>query len=58
MPVRAVVSVLLLGEFVHYLINLPFWHVTQGEAWYAVIALLAGLLVGVHMAQPRYARRD
>jgi hypothetical protein len=41
----------------HYVINLPFWHATSGECWYAVLALLIGLVVGVHMSQPRYRRR-
>lgn len=41
-----------------YIVDFPFWHVTSGEAWYALVALIAGVLLGVHMTQPRYARRE
>jgi len=32
-------------------------HPTSGELWYAVLGVLAGLLIGVHMTGPRYMRR-
>jgi hypothetical protein len=34
----------------------PF-HPTSGEIWYALLGVLIGVLVGVHMATPRYMRR-
>jgi hypothetical protein len=42
----------------HYAVDLPFWRVTSGELWYALIAGFLGVLLGVHMTQPRYARRE
>ena len=41
-----------------YIVNFPFWHLSSGEAWYGVIGLLAGLILGVHMSQPHWARRE
>ena len=31
--------------------------VTSAEAWYAVLAFLAGLVFGLHLNRPRYLRR-
>lgn len=35
----------------------PF-HPTTGEAWYAVLGILIGLVLGVHMAVPKYMKRE
>jgi len=40
-----------------YAVSLPFWRATSGELWYLLIGLLVGIILGVHMTQPRYARR-
>jgi hypothetical protein len=41
-----------------YALSLPFWHATSGELWYLLIGALAGIITGVHMSQPRWARRE
>jgi hypothetical protein len=41
-----------------YALNLSFWHVTSGEFWYLLIGALIGIIVGVHMSQPRWTRRE
>ena len=41
-----------------YVFHLGPVHPTQGELWYAVLALLVGLVLGVHMSSPKYMRRD
>ena len=33
-------------------------HLSSGELWCAVLAFLVGLLVGIHMSQPRWIRRE
>lgn len=38
------------------MVNLWLFHATHGELWYLVIGLLVGVIVGVHMATPRYRR--
>lgn len=39
-----------------FMVHFWIFTATHGELWYLLIGVLIGLIVGVHMAVPRYRR--